>query len=257
MNEYNVTMHKGGAIATIEFSSIYGNSMPLGLLKELKDTIHKAASDIDVNVIVLQSTGRNFCNGAYINELFTLDNEASGKAFFKGFANLINEMRKCSKLIIGRVHAKSVGGGVGLIAACDYAIALEGADIKLSELGLGIGPFVIGPAVARKIGESAFSQIAIDSTMWRNGDWARKKGLYAELHPNEESMNESVLRLAHTLAHSNVKAMAEMKKMFWQGTDNWDQLLDERAAISGKLIVSEYSKAKINAIKLKQLEKSN
>src|SRR4029079_15695779 len=155
------------------------------------------------------------------------------------------------KLIIGRIHGKCVGGGVGLAAAVDYAIASEGADIKLSELAVGIGPFVVGPAVERKIGLSAFSQLAIDATLWRNADWARRKGLFAELHSSVEEMDESIARLANVLMHSSPEAMAEMKKIFWKRTENWDHLLIERAAISGRLVLSEFTKNAIEKFKKK------
>ena len=160
-------------------------------------------------------------------------------------------MRKCKKLIIARVQGKCVGGGLGLVAASDYAIAVEKAEVKLSELSIGIGPFVVGPVIERKIGVAAFSHLAIDSHMWRNGDWAKRKGLFAELHTSVENMDESVYKLANKLAHSNPAAMAEMKKMFWKGTEHWDELLKERAAISGKLILGEHSKKAIGAIKVK------
>ncbi len=166
--------------------------------------------------------------------------------FFQGFANLINAMRKCKKLIIGRIHGKCVGGGVGLVAACDYAIAVEAAEVKLSELAIGIGPLVVAPALQRKIGNSAFSQFAIDATFWRNAQWAKKKGLYAEVHESVQNMDESVYRLASTLAHSNPEAMSEMKKAFWIGSENWDTLLNERAAISGKLVLSDFTKNAIS-----------
>ena len=172
--------------------------------------------------------------------------------FFGGFAHVINAMRTCPKFIIGRIQGKCVGGGVGLAAAVDYAIASENAEIKLSELAIGIGPFVVGPAVERKIGTSAFSQLAIDATLWRNADWARKKGLYAELHSTIEGVDESVARLADLLMHSNPEAMAEMKKIFWKGTEPWDQLLMERAAISGRLVLSEFTRNAIEKFKAKR-----
>jgi len=164
---------------------------------------------------------------------------------------VINAMRKCSKLIIGRIQGKSVGGAVGLAAACDYAIAVKEADVKLSELSLGIGPFVVGPAIQRKIGISAYSQLAIDATLWRNADWAKKKGLFAEVHESIQNMDESIERLSNALAHSNPEAMKEIKKIFWQGTDDWDKLLHERAAISGKLVLSEYTKNAIAKLRVK------
>ncbi|WP_290797994.1 enoyl-CoA hydratase/isomerase family protein [Flavihumibacter sp. UBA7668] len=243
-------IHKG--IATIEFFHPQGNSLPGKLLHELAKEIHSAGHNKEVRVIVLKSAGEKaFCGGASFDELMTIKTPEEGQAFFNGFAQVINAMRKVPVLIIGRIQGKCVGGGLGLAAACDYAIALEGAEVKLSELAVGIGPFVVGPAVERKIGTSAFSQLAIDATMWRNGDWARRKGLFAELHPTTEGLDESVFRLSTTLAASSPDAMLEMKKMFWKGTDHWDQLLTERAAISGRLVLSSFTRSAIEKFKAK------
>jgi enoyl-CoA hydratase/carnithine racemase len=240
--------HKG--ITTIEFFHPQSNSLPGKLLEELATEIHAAGNDEFTKVIILRSAGeKTFCAGASFDELIAIKNEEGGLKFFSGFAHVINAMRKCPKFIIGRIHGKCVGGGVGIAAAIDYAIATESADIKLSELAIGIGPFVVGPAVERKIGTSAFSQLAIDATMWRNADWARKKGLFAELHPDVEGMDESILRLSELLAHSSPQAMVEMKKIFWKGTEHWDKLLIERAAISGKLVLSEFTKTAIEKFK--------
>jgi methylglutaconyl-CoA hydratase len=242
--------HKG--ITTIEFYHPQSNSLPHRLLEDLANEIHAAGTDDDTKVVVLRSSGEKvFCAGASFDELSQIKDEKRGYEFFSGFADVINAIRKCKKLVIGRIHGKCVGGGVGLAAAVDYAIAYEGADIRLSELAVGIGPFVIGPAVMRKIGLSAFSQLAIDASMWRNGDWARRKGLYAELHPSIDDMDESVQRLATQLAHSSVEAMAELKKLFWEGTDNWDDLLCRRAEISGRLVLSDFTKNAINKFKAK------
>jgi methylglutaconyl-CoA hydratase len=161
-------------------------------------------------------------------------------------------MRTCPKFIIGRIHGKCVGGGVGLAAGVDYAIALESVEIKLSELAIGLGPFVIGPAVERKIGLSAFSQLAIDATMWRSADWARRKGLFAEVHADKEGMDESIHRLADTLMHSSPEATAQLKSIFWKGTEHWDKLLIERAAITGKLVLSDFTKNAIEKFKTKR-----
>jgi methylglutaconyl-CoA hydratase len=183
--------------------------------------------------------------------LALIGNKDEGQHFFSGFAHLINAMRKCPKFIVARVHGRCVGGGVGLVAAADYAIAVEGSDVKLSELAIGIGPFVVGPVVERKIGFSAFTQLSIDANLWRNADWARKKGLYAELHPDITGMDESIQRLTETLAHSSPEAMVEMKKIFWQGTEHWDKLLAERAAISGRLITTDFSRKAVQKAKSK------
>jgi len=239
-----VEHHHG--ITTIEFFHPQSNSLPAKILDELAQTIHRAGNDDETRVIILRSAGdKSFCAGASFDELMAIKNEEQGQQFFSGFANVINAMRTCPKFIIVRIQGKCVGGGVGIAAAADYAIATEEAEIKLSELAIGIGPFVVGPAVERKIGLSAFSQLAIDATLWRNADWARRKGLYAELHPSVESMDESLVRLTDALMHSSPRAMEEMKKIFWKGTEHWDKLLIERAAISGRLVLSEFTRQAI------------
>ena len=246
----DVETHKG--ITTIEFFHPQSNSLPRRILEDLANEIHTAGTDNETKVIVLRSGGEKaFCAGASFDELTQISDEKKGFHFFSGFANVINAMRKCPKLIIGRIHGKCVGGGVGLAASVDYAIAVEAADIKLSELAVGIGPFVVGPAVERKVGCSAFSQLAIDATMWRNSDWARRKGLFAEVHSTTEAMDESISRLANQLAHSSPEAMTELKHIFWKGTEDWDELLNQRAEISGRLVLSSFTKEAIDQFKSK------
>ena len=239
-------------IATIEFYHPASNSLPGHILSDLAKTINDIGIEEKVKVIVLKSHGdRAFCAGASFDELVAIGNEDQGKVFFSGFANVINAMRKCHKLIIGRIQGKAVGGGVGLAAAVDYAIANEEASVKLSELAVGIGPFVVGPAVERKVGTSCFSQLAIDATGWRSAEWAKKHGLYAEVHKTVEELDNAVDDLAERLTHSSPDAMANLKKIFWQGTDNWDKLLSDRAAISGKLVLSDFTRNAINKFKAK------
>ncbi len=244
--------HIEHGINTIEFFHPQSNSLPAQILAALAKEIHYAGTHEETKVIILKSGGEKiFCSGASFDELTAIKSETEGLGFFSGFANVINAMRKCPKFIIGRIQGKCVGGGVGLAASVDYAIATSNADVKLSELAVGIGPFVVGPAVERKIGTAAFNSLAIDATMWRNADWAKRKGLFSEVHDSIESMDESVYRLANTLAHSNPLAMAEMKKIFWQGTEHWDELLKERAAISGRLVLSEFTRNAIEKFKAK------
>jgi methylglutaconyl-CoA hydratase len=242
--------HQG--ITTIEFFHPQSNSLPGKILAELAKEIHFAGTHDDTKVIIIKSAGdTTFCSGASFDELAAIKNEAEGLQFFSGFANVINAMRKSTKFIIGRIHGKCVGGGVGLAASVDYAIATDKAEVKLSELAVGIGPFVVGPAVERKIGTAAFSALSIDATSFRNADWAKRKGLFAEVHESVENMDESIQRLSNTLAHSSPQAMAEMKKIFWKGTEHWDELLKERAAISGRLVLSEFTKKAIEKFKKK------
>lgn len=237
-------------VTTIEFYHPQGNSLPSELLSGLAKHIHAAGLDQHTRVIVLRSAGdRAFCGGASFEELSAISDAVRGVDFFSGFGKVINAIRKCPKLVIGRIQGKCVGGGVGIAAAVDYAIAREGADIRLSELSLGFGPFVIAPAVERKIGTSAFGQLAIDATHWRNAEWARKKGLYAELHPDLESLDEAVFGLSQSLAHASPEAMTAIKQMLWKGTDHWDELMQEQAGLSGRLAITELAKAAIERVK--------
>ena len=252
MSQAYVKSHNEHGITTIEFFHPQSNSLPAKILGDLAREIHSAGTDDDTKVIILRSAGENtFCAGASFDELTAIKNETEGLKFFSGFAHVINAMRKCKKIIIGRIQGKCVGGGVGLAASVDYAIAVETASVKLSELAVGIGPFVVSPAIERKIGVSAFSQLAIDAGLWRNAEWAKHKGLFAEVHSSVDNMDESVDRLAISLSRSNNEAMAEMKKIFWKGTEHWDELLKERAAISGKLVLSDFTKNAIENFKLK------
>ncbi len=248
----SVTFELHNHIGTIEFYHPQSNSLPGKLLEELAQAIHGAGNDERVKVIILRSRGEKaFCAGASFDELVAINNEKEGLQFFSGFAKVINAMRTCPKFIIGRIHGKCVGGGVGIAASVDYAIALDKAEVKLSELAVGIGPFVVGPAVERKIGTSAFSALAIDAASFRSADWAKRKGLFAEVHDTVETMDEVIMKLAETLSHSSPDAMREMKKIFWKGTEQWDELLTQRAAISGKLVLSEFTKNAISKFKAK------
>lgn len=234
-------------IATIEFGHPLSNSLPGKILQKLARTIESLGSNDQVKVIILKSAGeRAFCAGASFDELISIKDLDTGKVFFSGFANVINACRKCPKLIIGRVQGKAVGGGVGVASAVDYCFATQFADVKLSELAVGIGPFVVGPAVERKLGASAMSQLAINATEWRSARWANENGLYAEIFETVEKMDLKINDLAIKLANSNPEAMRLLKQVFWNGTEDWDSLLSERAAMSGKLVLSDFT---VNAIK--------
>jgi len=237
-------------LCSIEFFHPQSNSLPGALLQELAAAIRDAGKNTDCRLILLRSQGQKaFCAGASFDELSQLKNEQEGLQFFSGFAEVINAMRTCGKIIVGRIHGKCVGGGVGLAAAVDYALATEEAAVKLSELAVGIGPFVVGPAVERKIGLSAFSQLALDATGWRSANWAHERGLFAELYADTIGLDEGVNRLVTQLLNSSQEALRALKTVFWSGTDHWDQLLIERAGISGKLILSEASRKAIESFK--------
>jgi len=250
MSEAYVTLNVAESVATVEFFHPDQNSLPGIILSQLAATIEEAGNRADVAVIILKSGGeRTFCAGASFRELITINDAETGKRFFSGFAHVINAMRKCPKFIIGRIQGKAVGGGVGLAAATDYCFATRFAAIKLSELNVGIGPFVVSPAIERKIGVSALSQIAIDANAFYEADWACAKGLYAKVYEDAGLMDEAILAFTKHLCTYNPEAMREMKQVFWQDTAHWDQLLIERAAISGRLVLSEFTRKTLEKFK--------
>jgi len=237
-------------ISTIEFFHPAHNSLPGDLLAKLADAITQAGENDAVKVIILKSGGdRTFCAGASLKELVSINDPETGRIFFSGFANVINAMRKCPKFIIGRIQGKTVGGGVGLASATDYCMASKFASIKLSELNVGIGPFVVGPAVERKLGLTGMSQIAIDANSFYDAQWAQQKGLYASVHESTQALDTAVQLFAENLCTYNPEAMAEMKKVMWAGTEHWDTLLAQRAVISGRLVLSDFTKKTLKTFK--------
>ncbi len=238
------------SIATISFYHPQSNSLPGTLLRKLAAEITMAGEDSKVSVIVLRSEGEKaFCAGASFDELISIRNTEEGKYFFSGFSAVINAMRKAPKFVIARVQGKAVGGGVGLACAADYTLAHESASVKLSELAVGIGPFVVGPAVERKIGTAGFTSLTINASEWRSAAWAMASGMYADVYSSINELDEAVNKLARKLSGSNPEAMSQLKKVFWSGTDNWDRLLEERAEISGKLVTSDFTRKAIEGFK--------
>lgn len=235
----SVASRVSDGVGSLAFGHPKGNSLPGTLLADLAARITDLGNDDKVNVIVLKSEGSGaFCAGASFAELAAVADVEGGTRFFMGFANLINAMRECPKLIVTRVHGKAVGGGVGIVAASDYALATTAAQVKLSELMVGIGPFVVGPVIERKIGAANYAALGIDAASWRSAEWAHERGLFAELHANVADLDSRIAALTGQLAASNSAAMSELKKVLWQGCDHWRELLPARARLSGTLVVS-------------------
>ncbi|MGA9637960.1 enoyl-CoA hydratase/isomerase family protein [Flavobacterium sp.] len=245
-----VTTNIQNKTATVTFGHPASNSFPRNLLDKLTAEIHKLSSNQEVSVIVLQSQGNGaFCAGASFDELLAVQTLDQGTHFFSGFAHLLNAMRNCSQIIVGRVQGKAVGGGVGIIAACDYVFATVSSAIKLSEIAIGIGPFVIEPAVSHKIGKTAMSQLALAPHAWKTAPWANEKGLYSEVFDNQENLDENLNSFVEKLASYHPQALQELKKVLWEGTENWDTLLLQRAQVSGKLVLSDFTKNALSQFK--------
>jgi methylglutaconyl-CoA hydratase len=237
-------------ITTITFFHPSHNSLPSRVLTDLAAAITRFSQDEQTKVVVLRSGGdKTFCAGASFDELQTIATQEQGLEFFSGFAKVINACRTSSKIIIGRVQGKAVGGGVGMAAATDYCFASTQAAVKLSELAVGIGPFVVGPAVERKIGRAAYQQLALDATEFKSAAWAHDKGLYAELFDSTEELDAAVQAFAVKLAAYAPDALQAMKRVFWEGTEHWETLLVERAAISGTLVLSYFTRNVIQKLR--------
>lgn len=246
----NIEVQDG--IGAIEFFHPQSNSLPGIILEQLASSITDAGKNVEIKVLILKSGGdRAFCAGASFDELLAVENEVQGKEFFSGFAKVINASRKCPKFIIGRVQGKAVGGGVGMASATDYCFATKYASVKLSELAIGIGPFVVGPPIERKIGMAAFGNLTINATEWHSAEWAREKGLYSKVYNSSDEMDVAIQALAEKLAASNPDSMQALKKVMWDGTEHWDELLLERAAMSGKRVLSDFTRDTLMNLKKK------
>ncbi len=237
-----VKLETENKIATITFYHPKSNSLPSKLIKEMIDKFNQLSDDENVNVIILKSEGdKTFCAGASFDELIEINNFEDGKNFFMNFANLINAIRKCKKIVIGRIIGKVVGGGVGLVAVCDYTFAKKDASLKLSELALGLGPFVVGPPIERKIGKEAFIEMSLDCE-WRSADWAKQHGFYHEVFDSINELDEKLKSFSYQLSGRSSEALTQLKQIYWEGTEHWDELLEQRAENSGKLVVSDHTK---------------
>jgi methylglutaconyl-CoA hydratase len=243
--EGGVTVRVNNGVATVAFHHPKGNSLPGSLLTRLAGEIAALGANPDARVIVLRSEGAGpFCAGASFNELTAIATPEAGKEFFSGFTRVILAMIRVPQFVLVRVQGKAAGGAVGLVAASDYSFAVKTAPARLSELAIGIGPFVVGPCIERKIGLAAFSAMAVD-TEWHDAEWCERHGLYSQLFDSVEAMDAAIEHRAQALSASNPEAMAKIKKIFWAGTDGWDQLLAERAATSGTLVLSDFTRRAI------------
>lgn len=238
--------------ATLTFFNPASNSFPSAQLQKLTQAIKELNTNKAITTVVLQSAGTGaFCAGASFDELLSIKDTVSGAKFFSGFASVINAIRRSHQIFVGRIHGKTVGGGVGLAAACDYCFATENAAIKLSELAIGIGPFVIEPAVSRKIGKTAFTEMSLAAHEWKTANWAHQHGLYTQLFSTIENMDLELHDFTNRISRYNPEALQEMKKIFWEGTDDWTELLNNRAQISGKLVLSDFTVNALNQFKNK------
>lgn len=250
MDSYYIKNDISEHIATVEFYHPKSNSFPSTQLAELVRVFDSLSSNENVKVIILKSHGdRVFSAGASFDELLTINDFEKGKKFFMGFANVMMAMRRCSKFIVGCVTGKVVGGGVGLAASCDYALASESASVRLSELSIGIGPFVIEPAITRKIGITAFSEMTMNPAEWKTADWIKEKGMYNFVYPNAETCEKAALKFAQDLTVYSAEAMKELKGIFWKGTDDWKDIMPKRAELSGHLVLSDFTKETLNRLK--------
>ncbi|MCB0359330.1 MAG: enoyl-CoA hydratase/isomerase family protein [Bdellovibrionales bacterium] len=245
----SVSVSKQDRIATITFEHPKSNSLPRKLLEKLAMAIEETGADADVRVVVIRSSGnRAFCAGASFDEFLAIETLEESTRFFSGFAKVLLAIRSCPAFVICRVQGKVVGGGVGLVSACDYAIATEAAAIRLSELAIGIGPFTISPAVIRKVGLPAFNELAIDAD-WRDAAWSERHGLYVSVVTDTEALDAAVNARAKALADFNPDAMRELKALLWAGTEDWPTILAERVSITARLMLSDFVREKVSSLR--------
>lgn len=245
MKNENIRYTLENNIATLYFETESHNSLTLEDLQTMAHYLDEASEDHEVKIVLLKSGGKTFCAGANFNQLLSIDNTEDGKAFFMGFGNLILAIRNCKKLVVGRIHGRAIGGGVGLAAACDYTIASEYATIRLSELNIGLGPLVIGPMVERKMGMSGLSALSLNPKEWKTAWWAQQKGLFNEVFSTQEQADAYLTTYLQAMSETSQQAMSVVKKMLWENTEHWDALLQARAGQSAALLMTKECKEEI------------
>ncbi len=249
MNNGFVTSEIKNNISEITFGTPKSNSLPGEILEKLAQTILECGKDQNVKAILLQSEGeKSFCAGASFDELLEIEELEKSKIFFGGFAKVLNAMRSCGKLVIVRVQGKTTGGGVGIACAADYCFGTTDSALALTELNLGIGPFVIGPFVERKIGKSAYSAMSIDAD-FRSAEWCERHDIYQSVSENIPEMDSKIEKFLEVLSNRSSDALALIKKVSWEGTEHFDQLMPERILMSASLILEDSAKENIGKIK--------
>ena len=244
-----VTSQIKNHISEITFGTPKSNSLPSEILEKLAQIILTEGSKPEVKAILLKSEGEKaFCAGASFDELLEINDLETSKKFFGGFAKVLNAMRNCGKIVVVRVQGKTTGGGVGIACAADYCFATENASLALTEINLGIGPFVIGPYVERKIGKSQFTAMAIDAD-FRSANWAEQHNIYHSVSPTIAEMDAEVAQFLEKLATKSTDALALIKKVSWEGTEHFDKLMPKRILMSASLLLEDSTKANIEKIK--------
>lgn len=248
MNEFVISEIKNN-IAEITFGTPKSNSLPGAILEKLAQTILEEGVKKEVKAILIKSAGEKaFCAGASFDELLAIDELETSKKFFGGFAKVLNAMRNCGKIVVVRVQGKTTGGGVGIACGADYCFATKDAALALTEINLGIGPFVIGPYVERKIGKSQFSAMAIDAE-FRSAEWAEEHNIYHSVSENIAEMDIKLDDFLQKLSTRSDDALALIKKVSWEGTDYFNMLMPDRIHMSASLILEDSAKKNIEAIK--------
>lgn len=244
-----VTSEIKSNIAEITFGTPKSNSLPSEILEKLAQTILDEAAKENVSLILLKSEGEKaFCAGASFDELLDINDLETSKHFFGGFAKVLNAMRTCRKIVVVRVQGKTTGGGVGIACAADYCFATKDAGLALPELNLGIGPFVIGPFVERKIGKSQFTAMSLD-TEFRNANWAKDNHIYHQVFDSITEMDFEIQKFLEKLSAKSTDALALIKKVSWEGTEHFAELMPERILMSASLLLEDSTKANIEKIK--------
>ena len=252
MNRGYVKVEVKNGVGQIEFFHPKSNSLPAALLKEITEGLNTLSENNEVLVIHLKSGGeKSFCAGASFDELLEVSNEEEGKAFFSGFARVILAIKNAPKFVVAQIQGKAVGGGVGIVAACDFVVATEEASLKLSELSIGIGPFVVGPALERKIGLAHFSNMTLNPTSWKTANWGKEIGLYSEVVSSIIDLNKRLKEIITLYKTYSPEAMLEIKKMLWEEWFDLDEVMSRRAEQSGSLVLSDFTRNKLKELKSK------
>jgi methylglutaconyl-CoA hydratase len=184
------------------------------LIDELTHALLSLDADPAVRVIVLSSAGKSFCAGADLNWMkrAITNNPQENLQDAHAFARLMRTLNELSKPTIARVHGPAFGGGVGLIAACDIALATYDAQFALTEVKLGILPAVVAPYLMAAIGERQCRRYLLSAERFSAAE-AYRIGLVHEIVPGEEELDEAIGEIIDSLLKNGPNAQAECKAL--------------------------------------------
>jgi methylglutaconyl-CoA hydratase len=227
-----------GPVARLELDSPANrNALSIQLLADLADAIAVAESNPAVRVLVLGHTGPAFCSGADLKEQAAAREGGRPTPGAAALAPILGQIQDCPKPVVGAIAGAARAGGVGLVAACDIAIAAESASFATGEVRLGVAPAVISVVVLPRIGRTAAARLFLTGATIGARE-AQTIGLVAKVVP-ESDLESAVAQVVGELLQAHPNALAATKRILQEVPGmSRDEAFSAMAELSARLFAS-------------------